>query len=113
MKLKKKNKSFGEAIAVGSALAGAALGAAAVMLSDKKNQAKIKKTVDGMSKDAMEMGKNIKKEAEKFMQSAKKEEKKIEKTVAKATAKPVAKKAAVKKVVKKAPAKKTPAKKKA
>ncbi len=70
---KKKNKTFGEAVAVGSALAGAALGAAAVMLSDKKNQAKIKKTVDGMSKDAMKMGKNIKNEAEKFMKSTKKE----------------------------------------
>jgi len=36
--MRKKNKSLGGVIAAGSALAGAALGAAAVILSDKKNK---------------------------------------------------------------------------
>lgn len=88
----KKKRSIGEAVAVGSALAGAALGAAAVILSDKKNQKKIKKTIDGISHDAVVLGKNIKKRAVEFKTTAKKNEK----TVSKA-AKP-----AVKKAVKKA-----------
>lgn len=85
--LKKKNKSIGEVVAVGSAIAGAALGAAAVMLSDEKNQKKIKKTIDGISQDAVALGKNIKKRADEFKNSAKKEEKDIKKAVKKATKK--------------------------
>ncbi|OIP57723.1 MAG: hypothetical protein COX79_00725 [Candidatus Levybacteria bacterium CG_4_10_14_0_2_um_filter_36_16] len=64
--MRKKNKSLGGVIAAGSALAGAALGAAAVILSDKKNQEKIKKTVDDISREAVVIGKNIKKKAEEF-----------------------------------------------
>lgn len=69
--MKKKNKSFGEAVAVGSALAGAALGAAAVVLSDKKNQQKLKKTIDGLSHDAVQLGRDIKKKADEFRKPAK------------------------------------------
>ncbi|MDO8269091.1 MAG: hypothetical protein Q7T54_00265 [Candidatus Levybacteria bacterium] len=86
--MNKKNKSFGEAIAVGSALAGAALGAAAVLLSDKKNQDKIKKTVDDLSDEAVKIGKSVKKKVEEFTNTeakpAKKEVKKAVKIVKKA-----------------------------
>lgn len=86
--MQKKKKSFGEAIAVGSAIAGAALGAAAVLLSDKKNQDKIKKTVDELSDEAVKIGKNVKKRVEEFTNSpakpAKEEVKKAVKTVKKA-----------------------------
>lgn len=81
--MKKKNKSFGEVIAVGSALAGAALGAAAVLLSDKKNQDKIKKTVDDISSEAVKIGKSVKKKVDEFSNlgasSAKKPVSKVEK----------------------------------
>lgn len=70
--MKKKDKSLGDAVVVGSALAGAALGAAAVMLSDKKNQEKIKKTVDGISQEAVALGKNIKKKATDLARKRKK-----------------------------------------
>lgn len=92
--MKKKNKSFGEALAVGSALAGAALGAAAVILSDKKNQEKIKKTVDDLSDEAVKIGKSVKSKVDEF----------AKKTSTKVTAKKApAKKATVKKTsVKKA-----------
>ena len=103
--MKKKNKSFGQAVAAGSALAGAALGAAAVILSDKKNQAKIKKTVDDISHEAIVIGKRIKKKADEFTKNSKK--KKTGKVVRSASS------GQVKKVVNKAPAKKsTPASKK-
>lgn len=64
--MKKKNTSFGEAIAIGAALTGAALGAAAVMLSDKKNQEKIKKTVDDLSDEAVKIGKSVKSKVDEF-----------------------------------------------
>ncbi len=64
--MKKKNTSFGEAIAIGAALTGAALGAAAVVLSDKKNQAKIKKTVDDLSDEAVKIGKSVKSKVDEF-----------------------------------------------
>lgn len=79
--MKKKNKTFGEAVVAGSAIAGAALGAAAVFLSDKKNQEKIKKTVDEVSEEAVKIGKNVKKKVEEFTKNAaKKEEKVVKKT---------------------------------
>lgn len=78
---KKNKKSLGEAVAVGSALAGAALGAAAVLLSDKKNQEKIKKTIEEFSHDAAELGKTVKKKVEELKKTAKKEEKKPVKKV--------------------------------
>lgn len=81
--MRKKNKSFGGAVAVGTAIAGAALGAAAVVLSDKRNQKKIKKTIDEISHDAQEFGRNIKKKADEFTKNANKNEKKAKKTVAK------------------------------
>jgi len=68
----KNKKSFGEAVAVGSALAGAALGAAAVFLSDKKNQEKIKKTVDDVSEEAVKIGKTVKKKVEEMTKNSKK-----------------------------------------
>lgn len=108
--MKKKNKSFGDVVAVGSALAGAALGAAAVMLSDKKNQEKIKKTIDGISHDAVVIGKKIKKKADEFAKKTEKSEKEIVMPVIKTTAKKVV--PIVKKTVKKAVVKKiTPEKK--
>ena len=70
--MKKRKKSFGQAVAAGSALAGAALGAAAVILSDKKNQEKIKKTVDDISREAVVIGKKIKKKADEFTKKNKK-----------------------------------------
>lgn len=78
---KKKKQSMGEAVAVGSAIAGAALGAAAVYLSDKKNQEKIKKTIDEVSDEAVKIGKNIRKKAEEYKIISKKDEKKVKKTV--------------------------------
>jgi len=72
---------MGEAVAVGSAIAGAALGAAAVYLSDKKNQEKIKKTIDEVSDEAVKIGKNIRKKAEEYKIISKKDEKKVKKTV--------------------------------
>lgn len=78
---KKNNKTLGEAIAVGSALAGAALGAAAVLLSDKKNQEKIKKTIDEFSDDAVALGKTVKKKVEQFKNATQKEEEKVVKKV--------------------------------
>lgn len=92
--VKKKNKSFGERVAVGSALAGAALGAAAVVLSDKKNQQKIKKTIDEISHNAVEIGKNIKKKADEFTKTSLENEKKTEKTLKKVVKKAAAKKSA-------------------
>lgn len=84
----KKNKSFGQAVAAGSALAGAALGAAAVILSDKKNQAKIKKTVDDISHEAVVIGKKIKKKADEFnKKNKKKKNEKVVKPVVKKTVK--------------------------
>lgn len=74
--MKKKTKSFGGAVAAGSALAGAALGAAAVVLSDKKNQAKIKKTIDDVSHEAIVMGKKLKKKAEELKAATQKNKKK-------------------------------------
>lgn len=97
--MKKKNRSFGGAVAAGSALAGAALGAAAVVLSDKKNQEKIKKTIDDISHDAVVMGKSLKKKAGELRNAAQKNKKKTKKAV-----KPVSKvpaKAPVKKAAKK------------
>jgi len=86
--MKKKNKSIGQAVAVGSALAGAALGAAAVILSDKKNQEKIKKTIDEISHDAVKMGKNIKRKADEFTKNTTKNQKQtVKKVVKKAAAK--------------------------
>jgi ribulose kinase len=79
--MKKKNKSLGEAVAVGSALVGAALGAAAVLLSDKKNQEKLKKTIDEFSEDAATLGKTVKKKVEEFRKTTQKEEKKVVKKV--------------------------------
>lgn len=67
--MKKKNKTLGEALVVGSAIAGAALGAAAVFLSDKKNQDKIKKTVDEVSDEAVKIGKSVKKKVEELTNS--------------------------------------------
>lgn len=63
---KKKKQSVGEAVAVGSAIAGAALGAAAVYLSNKKNQEKIKKTIDEVSDEAVKIGMTVKKKVEEF-----------------------------------------------
>ncbi len=63
----KRKKTIGEAVVVGATLAGAALGAAAVLLSDKKNQKKIKKTVDEISSEAVELGKNVKKKMDEFV----------------------------------------------
>lgn len=63
----KRKKTIGEAVVVGATLAGAALGAAAVMLSDKKNQKKIKKTVDDLSNEAVELGKTVKKKVEEYI----------------------------------------------
>lgn len=97
--MNKKKNSLGDALVVGTALAGAALGAAAVMLSDKKNQEKIKKTVDGISDEAVKLGKNIKKKADEMTQ-------KNEKIIAKA------KKEAVEKVEKEALKKASPTAKK-
>ena len=90
--MKKKSRSFGGAVAGGAAIAGAALGAAAVILSDKKNQEKIKKTIDGISREAVVIGKNIKKKAEEFKKNTKKKENKTGKTVKKAVKKVAAKK---------------------
>lgn len=73
--MSKKKKSLGDAVVVGSALAGAALGAAAVILSDKKNQEKIKKTVDEISNEAIIIGKKIKDKAEEFTKSSQKKAK--------------------------------------
>lgn len=75
--MKKKNNSLGGVLAAGSALAGAALGAAAVMLSDKKNQEKIKKTIDDISHEAVVIGKNIKKKADEFTKATKKKKGKV------------------------------------
>ena len=107
--MKKKNTSFGGAVAAGTALAGAALGAAAVMFSDKKNQEKIKKTIDELTNEAVVIGKNIKKKADEF---AKTKENKEETAmpVVKTTAKKV--KSVVKKAAKKIVKKSTPASKK-
>ncbi len=77
--VKKNKKSLGEAVAVGSALAGAALGAAAVLLSDKKNQEKIKKTIDEFSRDASKLGKTVKKKVEEFKKTTKNERKAVKK----------------------------------
>lgn len=82
--MKKKNKSFGEAVAVGSALAGAALGAAAVLLSDKKNQEKLRKTIDEFSHEAVVLGKSVKKKVNEFKKTTQKDEKKTVKKVVKA-----------------------------
>lgn len=79
--MKKKKKSFGEAVAVGSAIAGAALGAAAVYLSDKKNQEKLKKTIDEVTEETVKIGKSIKKKADELSKNAQKEEKKVVKKV--------------------------------
>lgn len=79
--MKKKKKSFGEAVAVGSAIAGAALGAAAVYLSDKRNQEKLKKTIDEVTDETVKIGKNIKKKAEELRKNAKMEEKIVVKKV--------------------------------
>jgi len=83
---KKKKQSVGEAVAVGSAIAGAALGAAAVYLSNKKNQDKIKKTIDEVSDEAVKIGKSVKKKVEEFAGTVTKEQK------TKKTSKPAAKK---------------------
>lgn len=95
--MKKKKNSLGEAVVVGSALAGAALGAAAVMLSDKKNQAKIRKTVDDISDEAVKIGKTLKEKASTVVKAmADKEEtveKKVKKEVVKKVEKEVLKKA--------------------
>ncbi len=72
----KKKNTLGEAVVVGATLAGAALGAAAVMLSDKKNQKKIKKTVDDISSDAVELGKTVKKKVEEYVGTASKKSEK-------------------------------------
>lgn len=84
----KKKKTIGEAVVVGATIAGAALGAAAVMLSDKKNQKKIKKTVDEISKEALELGKNVKKKVEEYVNTkpAKSEKPKSKKPVKKTKA---------------------------
>lgn len=85
MKRKNKNKTLGEAVVVGAAITGAAIGAAAVILSDKKNQKKIQKTVDEISHDAVKLGKNIKKRAEEFKKTV--QDKKNAKLVVKETLK--------------------------
>lgn len=90
--MKNKNKSFEKAVAVGSALAGAALGAAAIILSDKKNQEKIKKTIGEISHDAVEIGKNMKKKTDEFTKNTNKSKKKTEKTVKRVVKKTVVKK---------------------
>ena len=91
--MKKKNTSFGGAVAAGTALAGAALGAAAVMFSDKKNQEKIKKTIDELTNEAVVIGKNIKKKADEFTKTKEnKEEIKKVKSVVKKAAKKIVKK---------------------
>ncbi len=72
---KKKKQTVGEAVAVGSAIAGAALGAAAVYLSNKKNQEKIKKTIDEVSDEAVKIGMTVKKKVEEFAGSQSKEKK--------------------------------------
>lgn len=66
----KNKKTIGEAVVVGATLAGAALGAAAVMLSDKKNQKKIKKTVDDISNEAVKLSKTVKNKVEKYINTA-------------------------------------------
>lgn len=76
----KKKKSFGEVAVGGAAIAGAALGAAAVFLSDKKNQQKIKKTVDTISDEAVKIGKSLKAKAEKATTQKKAPAKKIKVT---------------------------------
>jgi len=86
--MKKKNKSLGEAIAIGSAIAGAALGAAAVLLSDKKNQDKIKKTIDNVSKEASEIRINVKRKIDEITNNKKAEKIKV---VKKAVKKPLSK----------------------
>lgn len=84
----KKKKTIGEAVVVGATLAGAALGAAAVMLSDKKNQKKIKKTVDDISSEAVELGKTVKKKVEQYINTASDEQKsKVKKATPKKTQK--------------------------
>lgn len=105
---KKKNSSLGTAIAAGSALVGAALGAAAVLLSDKKNQDKIKNTVDEVAKDAVVLGKNLKKKAVEFKKEVKSGKAAL---VKKVPVKTVVAKAPVKKVNPPAGGKKSPAKK--
>lgn len=82
--MKKKKQSIGQAIALGSAAAGAVLGAAAVLLSDKKNQEKIKKVVDEISSEAVKFGKSVKNKTQEYTKSTEKEEKKAEKVVGKA-----------------------------
>lgn len=79
--MNKKKSSIGEALVVGSAIAGAALGAAAVFLSDKKNQEKIKKTVDDVSDEAIKIGKNVKKKVDEITKNTKKEVKKEKKRI--------------------------------
>ena len=69
---KKKNQSVGDAVAVGTAIAGAALGAAAIYLSNKKNQEKIKKTIDEVSDEAVKIGRTVKKKVEEFAGSKEK-----------------------------------------
>lgn len=73
--MSKNKKTIGGVLAAGAALTGAALGAAAVMLSDKKNQAKIKNTIDEISHDAVELGKSIKNKAETLAKNSQKKNK--------------------------------------
>jgi hypothetical protein len=73
--MSKQKKTLGDMAAVGSALAGAALGAAAVLLTDKKNQKKLEKTIDEVSKESVKIGKNLKKKAEELAGFSKREAK--------------------------------------
>jgi CRISPR/Cas system-associated protein Cas5 (RAMP superfamily) len=62
---RKKNNKIAEVVVAGTAITGAALGAAAVLLSDKKNQQKIKKTIINATDKAVVIGKSIKNKVEK------------------------------------------------
>lgn len=111
----KKVTTFAEVVAAGAAITGAALGAAAVALSDKKNQQKVKKVINNISDQASEFGKSLKKKVDEY--TNKNDSKKgvaQQPLPAKkpAVKRPAAKKAPVKTapVAKKAPAKRAPSK---
>lgn len=108
---RKKNNKFAEVVVAGTAITGAALGAAAVLLSDKKNQQRIKETITQVTNQATSLGKSIKETVDKYRNSAPK--KLVGKSVMKKTAKKIAAKtpAVEKVVVKKTQAKKSSSKK--
>lgn len=66
------------AMIVGSTLAGVVIGSTAVLLSDKKNQEKFKKTLSEVSKKASSLGKTISKKADEYTDDIEKQLKKTE-----------------------------------